>query len=63
MSAERSTLRALIEAFDDGLEIEVDRGSGWEPWQGNYYNKSWGFRIHYPGGLLTSWTNVVQTRE
>ncbi|MBK7424793.1 MAG: hypothetical protein IPJ48_17870 [Propionivibrio sp.] len=49
MSAERNTLRALIEAFDDGLEIEVDRGSGWEPWQGNHYNKSWGFLIHYPG--------------
>lgn len=63
MSAERNTLRTLVEAFDDGLEIEVDRGSGWEPWQGNHYNKSWGFRIHYPGDLLSGWTNVVQTKE
>lgn len=62
MSAERNTLRTLNDAFDDGLEIEVDRGSGWEPWQGNYYHKSWGFRIRYPAppeGLVVE----VQSKE
>ncbi len=63
MNAERNTLRTLVEAYGDGLEVEVDRGSGWEPWQGNHYNKAWGFRIHYPGGQLSQGPVVVQQGE
>ena len=62
MSAERNTLRTLNDAFDAGLEIEVDRGSGWEPWQGNHYHKSWGFRIRYPAPP-EGWVAEVQSKE
>lgn len=49
----------MEDAFDGGLEIEVDRGSGWEPWQGNHYHESWVFRIYYPEG----WVAEVQSKE
>lgn len=62
MTAITTTQRVLIDAFDGGLEIEVDRGSGWEPWQGNHYHKSWGFRIRYPAPP-EGWVVEVQSKE
>jgi len=50
MEKRTNILRWLTDAFHDGLEIEVDEGSGWEPWLGTHYNTAWGFRIQYPSG-------------